>query len=418
MSVSARAAVVGVGDELLAGIVVNTNAALIGLRLQGIGVPVAFTMCVGDDEDDIVAKLRYAIEQADVVVVTGGLGPTQDDRTREALARLMDAPLVRDEMALEAIRSRFTALGRTMAESNAKQADHPTGSTLVPNPFGTAPGIRTEIAGAVVYCLPGVPREAERMLDERVLPELVQRFEGVAVIRSRELRCVGIAESELADRLGDLADAEEPRMAFLPGGGEVRLRFVATGPAVEVCDQLLAGAEATVRERLGSAVFGVDAETLESVVGGLLVQRNLTIATAESCTAGLVSARLASVPGASAYLRGALVTYQDDVKARSLGIAPALIDAAGPVSGEVALEMARGVGVSLDADVGLAVTCSAGPTPQGAPIGATFIAIATEGAGPLVREVRIPGDRQQVRQFAATFALNLVRLYLLGEPLR
>lgn len=414
----ATAAVVGVGDELLAGVVVNTNAAFIGQRMQAVGIPVVLSLCVGDDEDEIVRVLGEAIAHADVVIITGGLGPTQDDRTREALARLMGVPLVRDEAAVQAIRARFERMGRTMAESNARQADHPVGAQLVANPWGTAPGLRVEAGDRVVFAIPGVPREAQHMLDEQVIPELAARFGSAATIRSRTLSCVGIAESELADRLSDLATATEPRMAFLPGGGIVRLRFVATGTSSDECERRLEHAERTVRERCGSAVFAVDDQTMESVVGALLTDRGLTIAVAESCTAGMLAARIASAPGASAYLRGGLVAYQDDVKARGLGISPALIAAAGAVSGEVALEMARGARVAFDADLGVAITCSAGPAPQGAPAGTTFIAIAAAPAFAAVRELRLPGDREQVRQFAATFALNLLRTHLLGEPIR
>lgn len=415
---SSAAAIVGVGDELLGGVVINTNAAFIGQRLLDAGIPVVRSVCVGDDEDAIVAVLQNVVELADVVIVTGGLGPTQDDLTREALARLLDVRLVRHDSLVDAIRQRFAAFGRAMPESNAKQADVPAGAAPIPNPWGTAPGIRAEMGSAVLYAIPGVPAEARRMLDEQILPELAERLR-VGTIRTRELRCIGIAESELADRLHDLATADRPRMAFLPGGGEVRLRFVATGADPRECAELLEVAERTVRDRLGVAVYGHDDQTLEAVVGLLLAGAGLTVATAESCTAGLLTARIASVPGASSYLRGGIVAYQDDVKARSLGISPALVETVGAVSGEVALEMARGARIAFEADVALAVTCAAGPEPQGnAAVGTTVIALAGLGNTEVVRELRLPGDREQVRQFAATFSLNLLRLHLLGEPLR
>lgn len=402
------AAVVGVGDELLSGVVVNSNAALIGRRLLDVGVPVVRSFCVGDEEDLIVEVVRQAAELADVVVVTGGLGPTQDDRTREALARMLGVPLVRDAEVVESIRARFAAFGREMPESNARQADRPESAAFVQNPWGTAPGLRAEWKGTVVYAIPGVPREAEHMLEEQILPQLAGH-----PIATRELRCVGIAESELAERLSDLAVAAEPRMAFLPGGGEVRLRFVGGGK------ESLERAEAIVRERLGPAVYGHDDQTLEAVVGLLLAGAGHTLAVAESCTAGMLASRIATVPGASAYLRGGIVAYQNDVKAKGLGISPALIAASGPVSGEVALEMARGARVAFEADLGIAVTCVAGPEPHGGqPVGRTVLALAGLNQTDIVRELRLPGDREQVRQFATTFALNLLRLHLLGEPLR
>lgn len=416
---NARAVVVGVGDELLAGIVVNTNAAMIGRRLLDLGVRVVRAFEVGDDEDEIVSVIRQALDLGDVVVVTGGLGPTEDDRTREALARLMETKLVRDHEFVERLRERWASFGREMPESNARQGDVPAGASMISNPIGTAPGIRAEIDGKLVYSIPGVPREASLMLDERILPELVERFRGRGVcIRTRELRCVGVAEAELGERLHDLALAEEPRLAFLPSGGEVKLRFVSTGSWSSECEARLDEAEAVVRERVGVAVYGTGDQTLEAVVGLLLAGPGLTVATAESCTAGLLAARIANVPGASAYLRGAIVAYQTDVKAKALGIAPGLIEAVGPVSGEVAMEMARGAKTAFEADYGLAVTCVAGPEPQGGqPVGTLVIGLAALRKE-VVRELRVPGDRDQVRQFATTFALNLLRLVLLGEPVR
>lgn len=412
------AVVVGVGDELLSGVVVNTNASMIGSRLLGIGVRVVRSVCVGDREDDIADAVSAAARTAGVVVVTGGLGPTQDDLTREALARMLDVPLVRDPEIVEEIRRRFTSMGRAMPEANAKQADLPAGAEAIPNPWGTAPGIRAAVGDSVVYAIPGVPGEARRMMDERILPELAERAgaDGGAV-RFRELRCIGMAESELAARLADLATAAEPKLAFLPGGGEVRLRFVATGPSPDGCEDALDGAEATVRERLGVAVYASGEDTLEAVVGRLLSTHGRTIATAESCTAGLLAGRLAAVPGAGDYLRGGIVSYMTDVKASLLDVDEGILEREGPVCEATAAAMADGARRKLAADIGVSVTCAAGPDPQeGADVGTTFIALAASDAS-IVRGLKLPGDREQVRSFAVTFSLNLLRLYLLGERL-
>lgn len=408
---SKRAVVVCVGDELLTGLVVNTNVAMIGELLLAAGLPVAWSHCIGDEEDAIVSVLAHACDDADIVIVTGGLGPTQDDLTREALAKLMGVGLERDEAIVDDIRRRFAAFGRVMPPSNAKQADLPAGASFIANPYGTAPGIRASYERAVMYCIPGVPGEARHMLTEQILPELTAA--GIAhLIRTRIYHCVGLPESDLADRFADIAVAANPKMAFLPGGGEIRLRFVATGTTLDECDAALDEAGRVVLERVGEFVFGTDGDTLEGVVGKLLTQRGLTVSTAESCTAGLLAARIANVPGASDYLRGAVVAYANDVKVAELGVPSDLIDKAGAVSEEVAAEMALGAKRKFGTDLALAVTCVAGPdAPDGVPQGTLFLALAV-GDDVIVRGARLPGDRAQVRQFAVTFGLNLLRMHL------
>jgi nicotinamide-nucleotide amidase len=404
-----RSVLVCVGDELLAGVIVNTNASMIGELLQSIGVPIGWYLCVGDDEDAIVDAIRRAAADGDVVIVTGGLGPTQDDLTREAIARVLGTDLVRDETIVEDIRERFRSFGREMPASNAKQADIPRGARAIPNPWGTAPGIRAELDGTVVYAIPGVPGEARRMLDEQIIPELG----GGTTIRARMLRCVGLPESELADLFQDLATAPNPRMAFLPGGGEIRLRFVATAASEDECLGLLDEAEGVVRERAGAFVYGVDTDTLEEVVGTLLAKRGLTVATAESCTAGKLAARIADVPGASRYLVGGLVTYSNASKVSELGVPAELIERHGAVSEEVTKAMASGAKERFGSDVALAITCAAGPDPlEGVHRGQMYLGLAGLGDTLDARGVRVPGDRAQVREFATTFALSMLRQHL------
>lgn len=404
-----KSVLVCVGDELLAGVIVNTNAAMVGEMLQTVGIPVAWSICVADVEDEIVDVIRRAAADGDVVIVSGGLGPTQDDRTREALARLLGTELVRDESIVEDIRKRFKAFGREMPPSNAKQADIPGGARVIPNPWGTAPGIRAELDGAVIYAIPGVPGEARRMLTEQILPEL---GEG-ETIRARILHCVGLAESALADLLHDLATAVNPRMAFLPGGGEIKLRFVATGSNEEECTRLLDDTERVVRERVGDVVYGTDNASLELVIGEQLRAKGLTLAVAESCTAGLLASRITSVAGASDYFVGGVVTYASDAKTSELDVDPALIETHGPVSEDVTRAMAAGVKKRFGTDVALAITCAAGPDPQGgAQPGQIVLALAGTDGGVESRALRVPGDRAQVRQFATTFALGMLRAHL------
>ncbi|MEX0875564.1 MAG: competence/damage-inducible protein A [Actinomycetota bacterium] len=405
-----KAVIVAVGDELLAGVIVNSNAAMIGELLQAVGYPVIWSIVVGDEEDDIVDAIRRGVRDADAVIVSGGLGPTQDDKTREAIARLLGTDLVRDVSIVEDIRARFQAWGRDMPESNAKQADIPRGARVIPNPWGTAPGIRAEVEGTPVFAIPGVPGEARRMLDEQILPELG----GGATIRARMLKCVGMSESGLADLFGDLAAAANPRMAYLPGGGEIRLRFVATGVDEADCARMLDEVERVVRERVGDILYGVDEESLELVVGRMLRERGLTVATAESCTAGALAARIANIPGSSEYLIGGVVTYASEAKTKELGVPAELIEEHGAVSEPVTRAMATGGRERLGADIVVSVTCAAGPESQdGAKPGTMFLGVAGPGATVEVRGVTVPGDRAQVINFATTFALSFLRSHLL-----
>jgi nicotinamide-nucleotide amidase len=383
---------------------------MIGETLLTVGVPVVWSICVGDEEDDIAGAISRATKDAEVVIVTGGLGPTQDDKSREAIARLLGTELVRDESIVDDIRARFRSFGRQMPPSNAKQADIPKGAKLIPNPWGTAPGIRAELDGSVIYAIPGVPGEAKRMLTEQIVPELG----GGMTIRARQLKCVGLPESELADRFHDLATAANPRMAFLPGGGEIRLRFVATGADEAECEGLLDEAERVVRSRIGDFVYGIDTDTLEQVVGAMLKERGLTVATAESCTAGGLAARIAGIPGSSDYLIGGVVTYASEAKTSELGVPAELISKHGAVSEEVTRAMATGAKQRLGSDIAISVTCAAGPDGQdGAKVGTMFLGIAGPGEGVEVRSVTVPGDRAQVLNFAATFALSFLRSHLL-----
>jgi nicotinamide-nucleotide amidase len=406
-----KSVLVCVGDELLAGVIVNTNAAMIGEFLQAAGAPVLWSLCVPDDEDAIVDAIRRATDDAEIVIVTGGLGPTQDDLTREAIAKLLGTEVERDETIVEDIRARFKAFGREMPPSNAKQADIPRGARAIPNPYGTAPGIRATSNGSVIYAIPGVPGEARRMLDEQILPEIGS---GVT-IRARLIRCVGLPESELADRFADLATADNPKMAFLPGGGEIRLRFVAHGASEEECVRILDETEAMVRERVGPFVYGTDLDTLESVVGRMLQERNLRLVTAESCTAGALAARISNIPGSSEYFLGGIVAYTKEVKTAELGVSPQVLEAHGAVSEEVARAMAIGAKARLGADIALSVTCAAGPEPHdGAEPGTLVLGLAGLGETVDARRLRVPGDRDQVRAFAVTFSLSLLRTHLLN----
>ncbi len=412
-----RAEVVGVGTELLLGQIANTNAQWIGERLAAIGVDVLHHQAVGDNEERIVDAIRLALARADAVIVTGGLGPTQDDITRDAIAVVAGVPLERRPELAEGIRDRFARAGREMPESNLVQADLPVGARAIVPVRGTAPGIAMTIDGRRVYALPGVPGEMREMMEGTVLPELASAS-GRATIVSRTVRCVGIAESRVAELLDDLfRGSTNPTVAYLAGGGEVKVRLTAKATTAEEAGSLLGPVVETVAARIGDFVTSTSDEELEAVVGRLLRAAGRTIATAESLTAGSLSARLAKVPGASDYLLGSAVVYATAAKRDLLGVSAETIAGPGVVSAECAAEMAAGVRRLFGADVGISTTGAAGPEPHdGAEPGTVWLGL---DAGDVThrRRLRAPGDRAMVVRWTEQAALDLVRRLLAGLPL-
>jgi nicotinamide-nucleotide amidase len=415
---SVRCEIVGVGTELLLGQIVNTNAAWIGQRLADVGWDCLRHTAVGDNEARIAEVIREALGRADAVIVTGGLGPTQDDVTREAIAAVAGVPLVRRPELEAWLRERFARMGvQRMAEMNLRQADVPEGARHIDNPRGTAPGLIVEVDGRPAYAVPGVPREMEGMLERVVLPDLAARAgEGRAIV-SRTLRTAGVGESRLAERLTPLweeAGAGEVTLAYLASPGEVRVRLTAVGATRDEALADIAPVEASIREQLGDIVYGTDDETLEAAVGRLLRERGGTLATAESLTGGLLGGRITGVPGSSGYYLGGVVAYATDAKASLLGVDLELLAADGPVSEPVAAAMAEGARKAFGADLGLAATGVAGPAEQaGRPVGTLCLGVA-DAAGTATRTLTAPGDRTQVRLWTSAVALDLVRRRLEG----
>ncbi len=410
-----RVEVVAVGTELLLGQIVDTNAAWLGETLAAAGIDRHYTTAVGDNLGRIVHALRCALARSDAVIVCGGLGPTQDDITREALAEVMTVSLVRDQSVADRIAAMFAARGREMAANNLRQAEVPDGATVIEQTKGTAPGLICPVGHKVVYAVPGVPYEMTDMVERAVLPDLLSRAGNAATIRSRVLRTWGLAESTLAEKLAarfELLEASGAPLtiAFLASGIEgIKVRLTAKAATESDALAALTEEEAAVREILGALVFGVDGETMEAAVGAMLVDRGETLGLAESLTGGLVGSRCAAVPGASRWYRGAVATYASDVKFSLLGVPE------GPVvSADAAVAMAVGAAKVLGADVGLAVTGVAGPDGQnGHPVGTVFYGIARGGTTEAV-EARLPGDRDRVRQFAAISLMDLLRRNLLA----
>jgi nicotinamide-nucleotide amidase len=413
-----RAEIVGVGTELLLGQIANTNARWISDRLAEIGVDVLYHQVVGDNFDRIEEVLRVALDRADVVVVTGGLGPTQDDITRDVLAHLMHARMERDAEIEAFLYERFASFrAGPMPMSNLRQADVPVGARTI-WPSGTAPGLIASFDGARrVYALPGVPSEMIEMMETTVLPELTELV-GAGVVRSRVLRCAGIGESRVAEVLAGLfAASSNPSVAFLASAGEVKVRVTAKARDVDAAEAMIGPVATEVRDLLGDVVFTDRDETLEEAVGRLLTTTGLSLACAESLTGGSVGARITSVPGASAYFRGSAVVYTPEAKHGLLAVSEATLEGLGVVSRDCAMEMAAGARHLFGADVAVALTGAAGPEPHGgAEPGTVWLALHAEGVEH-ARGYVAPGGRARVRRLAEQAALDLVRRHLEGAPL-
>ncbi len=414
-----RCEIIGVGTELLLGQIVNTNAAWIGQRLADVGWDCLRQVAVGDNEGRIADAVRESLGRADAVIVTGGLGPTQDDVTREAVAAVAGVPLVRRPELERWLTGRFARMGgRRMAAMNLRQADVPEGARAIDNPLGTAPGLIVEVGGKVIYAVPGVPREMQRMLERVVLPDLAARAgEGRAIV-SRTLRTAGIGESLLAERLTPVWESVGGgggvTLAYLASPGEVRVRLTAVGATRDEALAAIEPVELAVRAELGTIIYGVDEQTLEDRVGELLLAAHATLATAESLTGGLVGGRVTAVAGSSDYYTGGVVAYATEAKEGILGVDGELVAEHGAVSEPAAAAMAAGVRRLFGADVGLATTGVAGPAEQeGKPVGTLLLAVA-DAAGTVTEPARAPGDRTHVRAWATTMALDLLRRRLEG----
>ena len=415
-----RAAIVAVGSELLTPFRVDTNSLAITERLNTVGIDVQFKAVVGDDVNEVARVVDLAARSVDLVVCTGGLGPTADDVTRDAVARVLQLPLDLDQAIVDRIRERFARRGLQMAEINARQAMVPRGATVVENANGTAPGLWLESASAAIVLLPGPPREMIPMLDALIRDRLAPKSDGSGLFR-RVLRIAGRTESEVDARAQPIYSRwrDDPvpiSTTILAVTGQIELHLTAAAPDRATADAALDGAVGELQEAIGVAVYSIDGRPLEAVVGGLLRAAGWTIATAESCSGGLLASRLTDVPGSSDYMERGVVCYSNRAKVELLGVAEALISEHGAVSESVARAMAEGIRDRARANVGIGITGIAGPggaTPE-KPVGTVVIAVVTD-QGSRVRTFQFIGGRDLVKYQSAQAALNMLRLMLLGE---
>ena len=411
-----RCDVVAIGTELLLGQIVDTNSSWIGEQLAANGIESLAQLKVGDNLGRMVTSLRRALEDADAVIICGGLGPTHDDLTREAIAEVMGVALEPDAAVADVIRAMFESRGRRMSENNLRQALVPVGATIIPQTRGTAPGLICPIGDKVLYAVPGVPHEMKEMVERAILPDLRRRAGDESVIVSRVLRCWGESESGMNERLdGVIAELEadgRATLAFLASGWEgIKVRLTTKAPTATEAAELLASWESRVRSELGEIVFGTDDQTMESVVLDLLRARGWSLGLAESVTGGLVGARITGVPGASEVFAGSIVSYASRIKFDLLGVPD------GPVVSEAsALAMAAGARRVLGVDVAVSLTGVAGPTEQdGEPVGTLWVGLDIAGRSPVARRFRLPGQREQMRQMAVITSLDYLRHELLTD---
>ena len=410
-----KAEILSIGSELTSGQNLDTNSQWLSRRLAEIGIPVGWHTTIADDLEDNIAAFRIAAGRAGLVLASGGLGPTQDDLTREVLAQVAGVELVFHQESFEQIERMFARRKRSMPERNRVQALFPAGSEPIPNANGTAPGIWMTIGNCVIAAMPGVPSEMFAMFDTQVKPRLLQMGLGTGILMQRKINTFGLGESAIEEKLFDLTRRGHiPEVGITASDATISLRIFGRAATSAEAQAQIATVEQTIRTRLGDVVFGADDEELHDVVIRLLTEKRRTLATAEGVTGGLVASRLSRVPGASAFFRGGVVAYDNRVKTEMLGVSQALVEEHGAVSAPVAEAMAAGCRTRWRTDLAVSTAGVAGPGGGSAekPVGLVVVGLAWEG-GVLSRSFSWGGTRSEVQSRTAKLALNCVRLHLL-----
>jgi len=406
--------IVTTGSELLLGQIINTNSAYMAAGLNAIGFDVVYQTTVGDNRERMRAVLEQALSRADIVITSGGLGPTQGDITKEVCAGIFGRKLYLHEESLERIKAHFRHVQKEMADNNIRQAMIPEGAVVFKNYAGTAPGVALEDNGRLLVNLPGPPSEMKDMFERSLKPYLEEKYGFDSVIVSRVLDTFGIGESSLETLIRDLILAQQnPTLALLVRPSGVIIRITAKAPSKQEADELIAQMEKEIRARLDKYIYAVDDEDMEDIVGRQLLQRQLTIACAESCTGGLLTSRLTDVPGSSAYVKGAIVSYTNEMKHRELGVSEEVLASQGAVCEAVAAAMAEGVALKTGADIGVGITGIAGPggASDEKPVGLVYIAVAGR-EGTIVKKNIFTGRRKQIKYKTTQTALDMVRHYI------
>ncbi|MBA1333924.1 MAG: ADP-ribose pyrophosphatase of COG1058 family / Nicotinamide-nucleotide amidase [Firmicutes bacterium] len=406
-----KSEIVCIGTEILLGNIINTNSYFLSEALAGLGIDVYYHSVVGDNQRRLEEVLNTSLKRSDLIITTGGLGPTADDLTKETVSKVLNKKLVLDEEELERLKAFFLKIGREMTKNNIKQAYLPEGSIRLPNLNGTAPGVIIETDRNTVIMLPGPPNEMKPMFENQVIPYLRKKSQGS--LFSQTIRFFGIGESSLEDCLQDIIVSQsDPTIAPYAGEGEVKLRITtktSDGKPGEAFNKTIE----IIKERLGKYIYSIQDDTIENVTAGILMKSGLTLSIAESCTGGRISSMLTSVPGISKSLEGTVISYSNSVKTKVLGVRKETLDTFGAVSRETAVEMAEGVRNLCSSDIGLSVTGIAGPSggTDEKPVGLVYIALSDPDCSGCW-EKRFSGNREKIQIYSAKNAINILRLYL------
>lgn len=410
------AEIISIGTELLLGQIADTNSKYLSQKLAEIGVKLCFMQTTGDNVERIKEAINNAVERADFIILSGGLGPTGDDCTKTAVSEISGRPLVLYENALEKLKRIFDVRGLKMSENNKVQAYFPEDAELIDNKYGTAAGFISVVRGKQIAALPGVPSEFRQMADDSIIPMLSKMVGDGKVIKSRVLKTIGMSESRLAEILEDLfAESVNPSIAYLAGESGICVRITAMADNSEKAEKMISGLEKKIRERIETLIYGVDNETIEDSVGRLLTEKGLTIAVAESCTGGLIGSTITNTAGSSGYFERGYITYSNASKIEMLSVSEKIIAEKGAVSEEVAVEMAKGARKYAGTHIGIGITGIAGPGggSDDKPVGLVYIALSAPDTEK-VRQYRLGGERLRNKHISSLLAINMLRQYLNG----